>query len=270
MFLCAQADLDKLITKRNSELDVEWAPAQTEAQEKSSTVPANPGTATAAASSSAASGSAYGHVPRPSVAGVLEPRLMPLAQRASSSTAVATARPDRDYKAVLMLPLTASSTPASLVAHLRETFNAELERGLTYPQHGPMNEDEFKGYFIGHDLLVGILLSAGDVHLTRVLEAHSETPLPAEGVPYTTGGSTLELVAEIEKATKGDWELRVAGFYYIKPNYPGRASHICNAGFVVPPRNRGLGLGVVLGQSFLHYAPAIGYRSSVFNLVFEK
>ena len=39
--------------------------------------------------------------------------------------------------------------------------------------------------------------------------------------------------------TKGE----VLGTYYIKPNFPGRCSHICNAGFLVPPNARGNGAG---------------------------
>ncbi|KAJ8296843.1 L-azetidine-2-carboxylic acid acetyltransferase [Rhodotorula toruloides] len=52
------------------------------------------------------------------------------------------------------------------------------------------------------------------------------------------------------------------------PNYPGRSSHLCNGGFVVPTVHRGLRVGSTLGRSYLHYAPLLGYRGSVFNLVY--
>lgn len=55
-----------------------------------------------------------------------------------------------------------------------------------------------------------------------------------------------------------------------QPNYPGRSSHLCNAGFVVPPTNRGLGLGGVAALSFLHYGPLCGYKGSIFNLVYAN
>lgn len=55
----------------------------------------------------------------------------------------------------------------------------------------------------------------------------------------------------------------------LQPNYPGRSSHLCNAGFVVPPKLRGLGIGKLAGQSFLFFAPRLGYRGSVFNLVYS-
>jgi len=37
---------------------------------------------------------------------------------------------------------------------------------------------------------------------------------------------------------------------------------------VVPPNHRGGGYGSVLGKSYLHYGPKLGYRASVFNLVY--
>lgn len=55
-----------------------------------------------------------------------------------------------------------------------------------------------------------------------------------------------------------------------KPNYPGRSSHNCNAGFLVPPIQRGKKIGFALAQSYLIYAPKLGYRGSVFNLVFKS
>ncbi len=54
-----------------------------------------------------------------------------------------------------------------------------------------------------------------------------------------------------------------------QPNYPGRSSHLCNAGFVVPPSSRGLGVGTLAGRSFLYYGPRLGYLGSVFNLVYD-
>lgn len=53
-----------------------------------------------------------------------------------------------------------------------------------------------------------------------------------------------------------------------QPNYPGRSSHLCNGGFVVPSVHRGLRVGSTLGRSYLHFAPLCGYRGSVFNLVY--
>ena len=61
----------------------------------------------------------------------------------------------------------------------------------------------------------------------------------------------------------------LVGCFYIKPNYPGRSSHICNGGFLVSKRYRGLGIGKILGKQYVDWAPKLGYKSSVFNLVYE-
>jgi len=56
--------------------------------------------------------------------------------------------------------------------------------------------------------------------------------------------------------------------FYIKQNYPGRCNHICNGGFIVAPKFRGLGLGTFMGKNFCYLAKDLGYKASMFNLVF--
>eukprot|EP01124_Arcella_intermedia_P020766 TRINITY_DN28273_c0_g1_i1.p1 TRINITY_DN28273_c0_g1~~TRINITY_DN28273_c0_g1_i1.p1 ORF type:complete len:190 (-),score=37.36 TRINITY_DN28273_c0_g1_i1:47-616(-) len=63
---------------------------------------------------------------------------------------------------------------------------------------------------------------------------------------------------------------QIMGTFYIKPNFPGRCSHICNGGFIVKPEFRGQGLAYFLGKNFLVLAKDLGYRASMFNLVFES
>jgi GNAT superfamily N-acetyltransferase len=60
------------------------------------------------------------------------------------------------------------------------------------------------------------------------------------------------------------------GCFYIKPNYPGRCSHICNGGFITEPKFRRQGVAKLMGQVFLQAAKDLGYRSSYFNLVFRS
>lgn len=62
----------------------------------------------------------------------------------------------------------------------------------------------------------------------------------------------------------------VAGAFYIKPNYPGRCSHICNGGFLTRNGFRRQGVATLMGTLFIKFAPLLGYRASVFNLVFEN
>jgi L-amino acid N-acyltransferase YncA len=62
----------------------------------------------------------------------------------------------------------------------------------------------------------------------------------------------------------------MAGAFYLKPNWPGRARQVANAGFMVAPEWRQKGLGWLLGATMLEYARQLGYRSVLFNLVFSE
>lgn len=61
----------------------------------------------------------------------------------------------------------------------------------------------------------------------------------------------------------------LAGAFYLKSNWPGRAGHVANAGFIVGPAWRRRGLGRLLGTTMLEYASGLGYRAVLFNLVFS-
>ncbi|KAG0167007.1 hypothetical protein DFQ28_006721 [Apophysomyces sp. BC1034] len=124
-------------------------------------------------------------------------------------------------------------TNAALVAHLHVMFNQEIEDGSTYPQEEQLTEAQFNDYFLGYDAFV----------LTKQL---------------------------IEPGQNYDYEEIVIGMYYVKPNYPGRCSHICNGGFFTSTKFRGLGAGRAMAETFLTVAPALGYKASVFNLVFAN
>jgi RimJ/RimL family protein N-acetyltransferase len=65
-------------------------------------------------------------------------------------------------------------------------------------------------------------------------------------------------------------EEEMLGAFYLKPNWPGRARHVANAGFIVAPAWRNRGLGWLLGATMLDYARTLGYRSVIFNLVFAR
>jgi GNAT superfamily N-acetyltransferase len=58
------------------------------------------------------------------------------------------------------------------------------------------------------------------------------------------------------------------GAFYVKPNFPGRCSDICNAGFVVATEHRGRGLCSRLAEALIPLARTLGYRAIMFNLVF--
>jgi len=60
----------------------------------------------------------------------------------------------------------------------------------------------------------------------------------------------------------------VLGAFYVKPNYPGRCSHICNGGFITRKQFRCQGVGKLMASCFLKFAKDLGYKGSYFNLVF--
>ncbi|MGD9794074.1 MAG: N-acetyltransferase family protein [Acidimicrobiia bacterium] len=65
-------------------------------------------------------------------------------------------------------------------------------------------------------------------------------------------------------------EGELAGAYYLKPNQPGRAAHIANAGYIADARFRGRGVGRALVTDSITRAPQYGYDAIQFNLVFES
>ena len=63
---------------------------------------------------------------------------------------------------------------------------------------------------------------------------------------------------------------KVAGAHYLKPNSPGRAAHIANAGYIVAPEARGRGVGRALVEDSIQRAPKLGFDAIQFNLVFAS
>ncbi|XP_033764272.1 N-acetyltransferase aca1-like [Pecten maximus] len=96
------------------------------------------------------------------------------------------------------------------------------EEGNSYPQEDLANVEDFRSYYLSHDVFVCRDVTSGDV----------------------------------------------LGSFYVKPNFPGRCSHICNAGFAVKKSSRGLGVGKFMVGHYLQIARDLGYQSSFFNLVF--
>ncbi|KAG0642891.1 hypothetical protein HOY80DRAFT_880895 [Tuber brumale] len=129
-----------------------------------------------------------------------------------------------------------SQIPASLIAFLWTEINNEIERGDTYPLEEPLSLEQFTSYWFG--TFGAVMLLGGKEEQTDLL---------------------------VER----DWSTQCLGTFYVKPNYPGRSSHICNAGFLTTFAARGKGCGKHLGEAFLDYAPKLGYTYSMFNLVYE-
>jgi ribosomal protein S18 acetylase RimI-like enzyme len=62
----------------------------------------------------------------------------------------------------------------------------------------------------------------------------------------------------------------LAGSYHLLPNYPGRASHIANAGYMVHPAFRRQGIGRTLVEHSIAEARRRGFDALMFNLVFAS
>jgi len=186
--------------------------------------------------------SAYGAVSRPARSSYLPTTVWPH---------------PRDFVTLFHIDLSAIVDPG-LFDYLHTIFADEVEQGLTYPQEDMHDPDVFKAYFFAADVVIAIIGDGSGV-----------TPGPLAEPDSAPGSAVKEVAVDLNTACAGrSWEACLVGFYYVKPNYPGRSSHICNAGFVVPPSHRGGGYGRVLAQSYLYYAPRLGYKASVFNLVY--
>ena len=108
--------------------------------------------------------------------------------------------------------------------------------------------------------LFGIIVDAGTSF------PHEENPLEDEFQAYWFGGCGT-VVASVPGKTGSSV---LAGAYYMKANWPGRASHVANAGFIVAPEWRRKGLARLLGETMLDHARSLGFRSVIFNLVFSE
>jgi L-amino acid N-acyltransferase YncA len=86
--------------------------------------------------------------------------------------------------------------------------------------------------------------------------------------PDTPREEALKIWVETPQATfvaeDGD---QIVGTYYIKPNQPGLGNHVANAGFMVPERGRGAGVGRAMGEHAVAAAKEMGFRAMQFNYV---
>ncbi|OQN98939.1 hypothetical protein B0A48_15285 [Cryoendolithus antarcticus] len=147
---------------------------------------------------------------------------------------------DRTTTATLIPFYSASQVPPKLNAYLCELLGREIVKGDTYPMIDPIPLANFGPYWFAN---FGAIMLVGDI------------------------GSAEEVV-EMEREGV-DWAKQCLGSFYIKPNYPGRSSHVCNGGFLVTDAARNRGVGRLMGECYLDWAPRLGYTYSVFNLVYE-
>ncbi|CAF0912507.1 unnamed protein product [Rotaria sp. Silwood1] len=124
---------------------------------------------------------------------------------------------------------------SKLICYLQSLLNKEIEVGNTYPQKFPLNLSEFKNYFLCGEAF--IVINSGKK-------------------------LSIDIFNNLEKA--------ILGTFYIKPNFPGRCSHICNGGFITSDIYRNQGVAKIMALAFIEIAPLLGYKASMFNLVFAN
>lgn len=86
--------------------------------------------------------------------------------------------------------------------------------------------------------------------------------------PDTTREEALRLWVTLPNATYiAEKDGHVIGSYFIKTNQPGLGAHVCNAGYMVAPEARRMGVGKAMCEHSLVQAKALGYRAMQFNFV---
>ena len=138
---------------------------------------------------------------------------------------------DRITIATLLPFSTATTVPPRLLSYLCQQFNLEIEKGDTYPMITEMPLADFGAYWFQN---FGAIMLLGAV----------------EGEEYIQEVWRME-----EEGVK--WEECALGSFYVKPNYPGRSSHVCNGGFLVTEAARNKGVGRLMGEGYLEWAPRL-------------
>ena len=131
--------------------------------------------------------------------------------------------------AATLVPFTSpNQVPRALLQYLCDQLNREVEKGDTYPMIDPLPLATFGSYWFA---LFAAVMILGDIqHVVNLLTS---------------------------SAGDGNWEKDCLGSFYIKPNYPGRSSHICNAGFLTTNAARNRGVGRLMGEGYLEWAPKL-------------
>lgn len=100
---------------------------------------------------------------------------------------------DRQTVATVVPFASRDQVPLSLLQYLSDQFAKEIEKGDTYPMMEPMPFERFASYWFQN---FGAIMVLGSI----------EKP---------------------EDVVEGkDWAKECLGSFYIKPNYPGRSSHV--------------------------------------------
>lgn len=140
---------------------------------------------------------------------------------------------DRSTVATLVPFSSPSQVPKSLIAYLCALLNREIEKGDTYPMINALAEESFGPYWFANFAAVMFLGDLSNVEEVWAMES------------------------EMQSRGEWDWNKTCLGSFYVKPNYPGRSSHVCNGGFLVTDAARNRGVGRLMGEGYLEWAPKL-------------
>lgn len=140
----------------------------------------------------------------------------------------------------------------SLISYLCDQLNKEIVKGDTYPMIDPMPLEKFGPYWFAN---FGAVMLLGEVRDAYALHQMDRDVRDGAGTPPPPG----------EERVPRDWDKECLGSFYIKPNYPGRSSHVCNGGFIVTDGARNRGVGRLMGEIYLDWAPKL---VSIFVILF--
>ncbi len=119
------------------------------------------------------------------------------------------------------------------------------------------------------------LAEAGPGDHDELYEAFAQLVAAGEGYPQAPGPISVEefdgyWLEHKSLVVVGRLGAELAGSYYLKPNFAGRAAHIANAGYFVVAGLRGRGIGETLVRHSFDEARRLGFDALQFNLVFES
>jgi hypothetical protein len=126
----------------------------------------------------------------------------------------------------LRLDSTRATLPG-LLEYTHNIFAAEVEAGRTYPQESdaaherPYTRAAFEAYFWAADVFVAVGMD--DAPADVMIAGNNG----GGGGDRDRNSAGVPVDVDVEASRRGrSWEDVLVGFYYVKPNYPGRSSHV--------------------------------------------
>ena len=112
---------------------------------------------------------------------------------------------------------------------------------------------------------------ATDLDRDAIWEIFRATVAPGDAFVYDPNTPREEAMAywfaEGTRTYVAEENGKVVGSYILRANRPGLGNHVSNAGFMVDPGARRLGVGRAMGEHALEEARRLGYRAMQFNFV---